>query len=74
MNAKLICRPEDIVREFQEILSLEEKAAQVYHQLAQDCDHPEVRRMLEKMAGEEREHAGYARELVEIVTKYLQAP
>ena len=54
---------EKILEEFRIILELEKKAAETYHQLAQDCDHPEVAQVLEKISREECEHAAIAARL-----------
>jgi rubrerythrin len=61
---------EKILEEFRFILELEKKAAALYHQLAEDCDHPEVCAVLEKISQEERAHAKIATLLVETAERY----
>ncbi len=59
-----------VLEEFRKILQLEEKAAETYHQLAQDCDHPEVSQMLERISREEFGHAAIAARLVKTAEFY----
>ena len=61
---------EQILEEFRMILQLEKKAAESYHQLAQDCDHPEVSQMLERISREEFGHAAIAARLVKTAELY----
>jgi rubrerythrin len=63
---------EKILEEFRIILELEKKAAETYHQLAQDCDHPEVAQVLEKISREECEHAAIAARLVNTAEHYAK--
>ena len=55
-----------ILKEFQTILSLEEKAAKTYHQLAEDCQDEQVKRILEQISQDEWSHVKIAQKLVEI--------
>ena len=61
---------EKFLEEFRMILQLENKAAETYHQLAQDCDHPEVSQMLERISREEFRHADLADRLVKTAEFY----
>ena len=60
-----------ILKEFQAILALEEEAAKAYQQLAQDCDDPIARALLQEIAKEEAAHVTFARKLVEIASKQM---
>ncbi len=69
---ELIRTPEEILREFRIIFDLEKKAAEIYQQLAQDCEHPEIRIALENISMEERVHMKVAKKLVQIVEKKIR--
>lgn len=70
---KRILSPKEVLKEFQAILALEEEAARAYHQLSEDCDDGEAKRILEKTSREERAHAKIAKKLVEIARAALNA-
>ena len=63
---------EQILEEFRKILQLEKKAAETYHQLAQDCDHSEVSQMLERISREEFRHSDLADRLVKTAEFYAE--
>jgi len=66
MNAKVLLTSEEILKEFQVILALEEKAVRVYRQLAEDSEDTQIKSILEEIAGEEAMHVSLARELVRL--------
>ena len=61
-----------ILKEFQTILGLEEEAAWAYHQLAEDCDDKEVKKILEQISNEEWAHVVIAQKLVKIAKRALE--
>ncbi|MCE9625461.1 MAG: hypothetical protein K8R69_08440 [Deltaproteobacteria bacterium] len=56
----------EMLKEFQTILALEEEAATVYLQLAEDCDDAEASEILRRIASEEVAHVAIAKELVKL--------
>lgn len=60
----------ELLEEFQAILALEEKAASVYLQLAEDCDDAEARDILRLIASEEVAHVAIAKELVKLAQQW----
>ena len=66
-------RPDQILREFQVILALEEEAANAYSRLAEDCDDAEASEMLRRLAREELAHVAIAKELVRMAELWNSA-
>ena len=64
--------PENLLREFEMILALEEKAAQTYHQLATDCDDAEARNLLFAISRQENAHVEIAKNLVHLASEWVQ--
>jgi rubrerythrin len=69
---KVFATPQEILEEFRAILQLEKKAANVYHQLAQECGDEEVGKMLEKISQDERAHVEIAQTLFELVQRLVE--
>lgn len=72
MAKKIIRSPKEILRDFEEILSLEQRAAEVYHQIAEDCDDEEIKFQLEEISQEEKGHVKIAQELVQIAQALVE--
>lgn len=60
-----------ILKEFQTILALEEEAARLYRQLAEDCDDALASEMLLRIARDETAHVAIAQELVKLAKRWV---
>jgi len=63
---KILLKREEILKEFEVILALEEKAAHTYRQLAEDCNDPQAKAWLEQISKEEFAHRAIAKKLVQL--------
>lgn len=70
-SPKTQLRPEEMIKEFQVILALEEKAARCYEQLASDCDDAVIKEWLNGVAKEEWAHVAIAKKLLDLVEKKI---
>ena len=62
----------EILDEFNIILQLETKISQTYEQLAQDCDHPQAKKLLQYIAKKESQHNHIAQELIQIIENSIK--